>query len=244
MPKSDSAWLTAGPIAHRGLHDIKRGIIENTPGAFQRAIDHGYAIECDLQLSLDGEAMVFHDPTLERLTIAAGPVIEKTADELRAIAFRKGSDRMQTLSEMLDQVAGRVGLVIELKSLRDGSQVLARRAIECLEGYSGNFSLMSFDPRQVATVAHEATDFVRGGVVYEKTQNLWTRPAPDNRQTSVLDALSPDFLSYDINGLPNPFASKFRASGKPLICWTVRDEQTARKACKLCDQITFEGFLP
>ena len=96
-------WLTARPIAHRGLHDAATGIIENTTSAFEGAIAGGYGIECDVRLSADGEAMVFHDSTLDRLTEASGAVADRTAADLKAIAFTASDDRMQTLGELLEQ---------------------------------------------------------------------------------------------------------------------------------------------
>jgi glycerophosphoryl diester phosphodiesterase len=83
-------WLTARPIAHRGLHDKAAGCEENSLAAFAAAATHGFAIECDLQLSADGEAMVFHDDTLDRLTAETGPVIDRTADDLQQIAYASG----------------------------------------------------------------------------------------------------------------------------------------------------------
>src|SRR5436309_201015 len=108
-------FLTARPIAHRGLHDAASGIIENTPSAFQAAIDGGYGIECDLQISADGEAMVHHDDALGRLTDGEGRLDTMTAAALKRVAFRNSADRMLTLAELCDLVGGRTTLVIELK---------------------------------------------------------------------------------------------------------------------------------
>src|SRR3982075_3875188 len=108
-------WLIARPVAHRGLHDAQKGVIENTPAAFAAAIAGGYGIECDLQISADGEAMVHHDDALGRLTEGAGRLDTMTAAALRRIAFKSTADRMLTLGELCDLVAGRVTLLIELK---------------------------------------------------------------------------------------------------------------------------------
>lgn len=145
-------WLTARPIAHRGLHDAQNGVIENTRSAFARAIAQNYAIECDLQLTGDGEAVVFHDETLDRLIAAKGLVAGHSAAELKAMSFKSGPDRIQTLAELLDQVQGRVPLVIELKSIWNGDERIARRAVAAVAGYEGPFCFMSFDPRLVEAV--------------------------------------------------------------------------------------------
>ena len=80
-------WLTARPFAHRGLHNAASGAIENTPSAFHAALDGGYGIECDLQISADGEAMVHHDDALGRLTDGAGRLDATTAEALQRIPF-------------------------------------------------------------------------------------------------------------------------------------------------------------
>ena len=102
----DLDWLTARPVAHRGLHDAQEGIIENTPSAFIAAINAGYAIECDLQISSDGEAMVYHDATLGRLTACNARLDTMTAAALKRVAFGASRDRMITLGELCELTAG------------------------------------------------------------------------------------------------------------------------------------------
>ena len=105
-------WLTARPIAHRGLHDAASGVIENTASAFRAAIDGGYGIECDLQISADGEAMVYHDDALGRLTDGADRLDAMTAEALGRVPFKASADRMMTLGELCNLVAGRATLLI------------------------------------------------------------------------------------------------------------------------------------
>src|SRR5690348_14108028 len=66
----DRAFLR--PIAHRGLHNAAKGIVENTTAAFTAAIDKGYGIECDLRPASDGTPFVFHDAEFKRLIDAPG----------------------------------------------------------------------------------------------------------------------------------------------------------------------------
>ena len=120
-------WLTARPVAHRGLHDRARGIIENMPGAAQAAIDANFGIECDIQLTADGEAMVHHDDALGRLTEGSGALLGMTAAELKAVRFKDTSERMMSLGDLCALVAGRVPLVIEVKSHFDGDRKLVAR---------------------------------------------------------------------------------------------------------------------
>ena len=139
-----------------------RGIIENTPSAFAAAIAGDYAIECDIQISADGEAMVFHDETLERLTDGSGRLDAMTAADLKRVPFRATADRMITLRELCDLVAGRPALLVEIKSRFDGDLRLVTRAAEVLAGYAGRAALMSFDPAPIAALRTLAPRLPRG----------------------------------------------------------------------------------
>lgn len=239
-------WLTARPIAHRGLHDAKQGVIENTRSAFAAAIEAGYAIECDLQASLEGEAVVFHDETLDRLMNAKGLVAQHSTAELKAMKFKAGSDHIQTLGDLLAQVAGRVPLVIELKSLWDGNEALTRRAVEVVKDYDGAFAFMSFDPKVIERVRELAPDIVRGIVADRVThpdyQTLPVSARIGLREFGHIADTQPDFISYHWRDLPYAPVTQFRDTGRPVICWTIRSEADAVAARRYCDQITFEGF--
>src|SRR3954452_5203303 len=142
MPGLD--WLTARPVAHRGLHDAAAGVIENTASAFAAAIADDFAIETDLQISSDGEAMVHHDFALGRLTLGSRQLAAMTAAGLKEVPFKATADRIMTLGELCDFVAGRTPLVIELKGRLDGDRRLATRAAEILKSYAGPVAVMSF----------------------------------------------------------------------------------------------------
>jgi glycerophosphoryl diester phosphodiesterase len=157
-------WLIARPVAHRGLHDAQKGIIENTPSAFAAAIEQAYGIECDLQITADGEAMVYHDDALGRLTEGSGTLAAMTAAELVRIRFRETADRMLTLGELCDLVAGRATLVIELKSRFDDDLRLVRRAVDVLSRYAGPAAVMSFDPAAIAALREISPGLPRGMV--------------------------------------------------------------------------------
>jgi glycerophosphoryl diester phosphodiesterase len=242
----DLGWLTAKPIAHRGLHDAARGVIENSASAFTAAIEAGYAIECDLQLSGDGEAVVFHDETLDRLMVGKGLVASHSAAELKSLAFQKGSDRIQSLDELLAQVHGRVPLVIELKSLWNGNEALVRRTVDITRSYRGLFALMSFDPKVIETVRGLAPDMARGIVADRVTHADYDiLPVAQRlrlRNLAHLPETQPDFISYHWRDLPFPAVTRFRATGRPVITWTIRSRHDAAIALRYSDQVTFEGF--
>src|SRR6266571_170999 len=199
------AWLTARPIAHRGLHDA--GAVENTPSAFSAAIAAGYAIELDLQITADGEAVVHHDGELGRLTDGAGRLDALTAAELKRVPFKAAADRIITLSELLDLVAGRATLLIELKSRYDGDRRLALRAAQVLGTYRGPSAVMSFDPLQMAVVRDAAPSLVRG-LVAERHGGHGERLGLGERCRRSLAYLSnawrsrPNFIAYSVADLP------------------------------------------
>ena len=244
----DLDWLTARPIAHRGLHDAASGTVENTPGAVSAALERDYAIEVDLQITADGEAVVFHDDMLERLTHGHGAVAAHTTAELKDIELRGTSDRIQTLAELLDQVRGRAGLVLELKSLWNGDTVLARRVVAMLDGYIGPVAVMSFDPSLIEAVRRLNRDIIRGIVAERFRRKDWPQLPFWRRCTLSVVAhfnqTRPHFISYDIKGLSSLEAWFVRRHGVPMITWTVRSEADAAYARRWADQITFEGFLP
>jgi len=168
---ADLDWLVARPLAHRGLHDEQNGIIENTVSAFAAAIAARYGIECDLQISGDGEAMVSHDETLDRLTEGTGRLDAITAAELRRVPFRATQDRMMTLGELCDFVAGRATLLIELKSPRVDDRRLAARTAKVLSGYGGQAAVMSFEPAQIVELRGTAPRLPRGMAVRKHAWN-------------------------------------------------------------------------
>ena len=241
-------WLVARPIAHRGLHDISRGIVENTASAFAAAIAGGYAIECDLQITGDGEAVVFHDETVERLTGSQGSVKNLATAEMRQLAIRNSNDRVQTLAELLEQVGSKVPLLIELKSHWDGNDALAVRALDVMQGYRGPHCLMSFDPDLVAAVRRRSPLTVRG-IVADRGIDEYYNFLPlerrlELRSFSHVGRTEPHFISFYFHDLPFAPVTKLRQAGCPVISWTIRSADEAAMALHHSDQVTFEGFLP
>lgn len=239
-------FLTARPIAHRGLHDFGKGVVENTSSAFAAAMAKGYAIECDLQLTKDGEAVVFHDDDVERLTHGRGPVKDHTTAEMQQLTIRNSTDRVQTLAELLAQVKGQVPLVIEIKSLWDGDERLARRAVDLLAHYEGPFCLMSFDPDVIDAVRRMAPHIIRGMVAERATDSYYASlPLPKQTELRTFSHVArtrPDFVSFFFEELPWAPITALRAAGMPIITWTIRSPQQAVVAMRCSDQITFEGF--
>jgi glycerophosphoryl diester phosphodiesterase len=243
-------WLTARPVAHRGLHDRVHGIIENMPGAAQAAVDGNFSIECDIQLSADGEAMVHHDDALGRLTDGSGPLRGMTAAELQAVKFKDTSERMMTLGDLCALVQGRVPLVIEVKSHFDGDRKLVARMAQVLSSYRGPAVGMSFDPDQVLALRELMPQLVRG-ITAERRYDAadWPQATPAQRRgmTHLRHAFRtrPHFVAYWIDELPAaaPWIAR-HVFGLPLLTWTVRTPQQRQRATQYADQMIFEGFRP
>ncbi len=244
------AWLTARPLAHRGLHDTATGVIENTASAFHAAAAGGYGIECDVQLSRDDEAMVQHDDTLSRLMESRGRVAEMAAAELQAARYRGCSDRMLTLSELCDLIGGRVALAVEIKSRFDGDLQLTRRVIEVLSAYKGPAAAMSFDPAIIAALRQLAPALPRGIVAeWRYGHDEWNRVSRIEKLKLALllhaARTRPHFIAYQVRDLPSPAPFLARGMfGVPLLTWTVRTPQDLRTAARWADQMIFEGFRP
>jgi glycerophosphoryl diester phosphodiesterase len=243
-------WLTARPVAHRGLHDAARGIIENMPAAAQAAIAGNFSIECDIQLTSDGEAMVHHDDVLGRLTEGSGALLGKTAAELKAIKFKDTPERMMTLGDLCALVAGRVPLVIEVKSHFNGDRKLVKRMAEVLASYSGPAVGMSFDPDQVLALREIIPHLARGIVAErEYTATDWPEASPEQRRdmTHLRHAFRtrPHFVAYWVNELPAaaPWIAR-NIFGLPLLSWTVRTPDQRERAARYADQMIFESFVP
>ena len=242
-------WLTARAVAHRGLHD-GGNIVENTASAFAAAIAGGYGIECDLQISADGEAMVHHDEALGRLAQGSARLEAVTAAELKRIPFKAGTDGMITLGDLCDLTAGRTPLIIELKSHYDGDRRLVRRTADVLSTYGGHAAVMSFDPVQMGTLREIAPGIVRG-IVAERADEHYRRygwfDAARRGATYCehLRRMRPQFVAYAVNDLPAIMPSVARNVFKcPVLAWTVRNPLQREQARRHADQIIFEGFRP
>src|SRR5215831_7345918 len=248
MPTPD--WLTARPIAHRGLHDANAGVIENTASAFRAAISGGYAMETDLQISADGEAMVHHDDALGRLTEGNGRLAEMSATAIKAVAFKATSDRILTLGELCDLVGGRATLVLELKSRFTGDMRLAKRTVDVLSGYAGPAAVMSFDPALIEAVRHLAPSVMRGIVAERSYADHEWDALPDSAKQSMAWFLHgartrPQFIAYSVRDLPSPVPFVARTIfGLPLLTWTVRSKGDRSLAARWADQMIFEGWRP
>lgn len=241
------------PVAHRGLHDQARGVIENSRSAFELAVARNFAIECDVQLSSDGEPVIFHDDDLPRLTGVAGNVRDKTAAELTSLPLLDSAtgDRPQLLSELLQQIAGRTLLQIELKRQQGhaATDLLARKVAEALGGYDGPVTLESFDPALLIGLRRHGSRAPLGIITYKFNEPEWDSDLTPVQRVVLRHLLHwPwtrfDFISCHVWALDLPAVRLFRGLGVPVTAWTVRTPEERRLAAAGADQIVFEGFDP
>ncbi|WDR05702.1 glycerophosphodiester phosphodiesterase family protein [Devosia rhodophyticola] len=241
------------PVAHRGLHDRTNGIIENSATAFEAAIVGNFAIECDLQLTSDGEVVVFHDDAPKRLLGLEGLVREIDAATLCATPLLQSSNHDCPLpfAEFLTLVKGRTLLQIELKRQRnaEATHALASAAALRLESYAGPATVESFDPELITLVRECGFDGPRGIITYDYANTDSHLSLSDQERYNLRHLLhwhqtQFDFISCEKSALTLPALNFWRELGKPITSWTIRNKAEAEAVKSLCDQIVFEGFPP
>jgi glycerophosphoryl diester phosphodiesterase len=210
-------WLRT-PIAHRGLHDANRSIPENSLAAFAAAADAGLPIELDVRLSADGAVVVHHDTTLRRLCDVPLAVARATLAELRSHPLAGTDEVTPTLTEVLDLVAGRVGVVVELKPVARGGSQLCAGVAEVLAACGRPTTVHSFDPRLVRWFARHAPDVVRG-----QAAGADEPPALVRRYLDAMVARRDvDYVVYSLARITDPGVAALRARGVPVLAYTVR----------------------
>lgn len=234
------------PVAHRGLHGDK--LPENSIGAFRAAVLQGYAVETDVRLSKDGEAVLFHDDTLLRMTGADLNVSDCTAEELSLLRLNGTQERIPLFDELLAEAAGRVPLLIEIKNMNDAdTDEFIRRVAERLAHYRGEFAIQSFRPAYVKAFKKLRPDVPCGILATASSTKadfggspIWKLKARAVRNMSFNRSVKPDFISYHFADYPQKSTEKFEGV---KLAWTVRSEKDEEYARKYADNIIFEGYL-
>lgn len=250
MTQLDPRFLKA-PIAHRALHDVTQGRPENSRAAIRAAIQAGYGIEIDLQLSKDNVAIVFHDYGLARLAEADGLVRETTAQDLASIPLKGGDEGIPNLAEVLDLVNSQVPLLIEFKD-QDGAMgdtlgPLEEAAAQVLKPYKGPLALMSFNPNCIARMAALCPDIPRGLVTSSYDPDTWS-PLPNEvcnhlRGIPDYDRVGACFISHEVADLQRPRVADLKSKGAHILCWTVTSPKIEAQAREVAENITFEQYL-
>ena len=241
------------PFAHRGLHDVTDGRPENSLAAFDAALAGGYAIELDVQASADGEAMVFHDYEMMRLTGEDGRVDTRAASVLRATDLI-GGGAIPDLETVLNRIAGRAPVLIEIKDQTGAfgptGGALERRVCDLVSegGHDTNCAVMSFNPYSALAVHDYAPAIMRGLVSYDFEHPHDAHVDAAHRRAladmAMIEECAADFVSYGAGSLTTPAIMAVRKRGIPVFTWTIKSEAAAQEAYTHCDQITFEGYRP
>ncbi|MEM8649116.1 MAG: glycerophosphodiester phosphodiesterase family protein [Pseudomonadota bacterium] len=233
---TDCKWVKNGPIAHRALHDPSKNIYENSLSAAKSAVEHGYAIEVDLQFSKDRVPMVFHDFNLERMTGHEGKVRETDMAALKSLKLGNSEDFIPTLKDLLNLVDGKSGLVLELKGMPGDDDGFVAAVARDLENYSGDVCIMSFY-HHLLRDARQYAPHLPLGLTAEGDEKF------HQQHLKIANECDVEFVSYQLENLDCDFAQNFRKTGKPMICWTVKNEEDLVRSNLFADQPTFEGFL-
>ncbi|WP_255536565.1 glycerophosphodiester phosphodiesterase family protein [Pacificimonas pallii] len=235
------AILSAKPFAHRGLH-AENGPVENSVAAFEAAINAGFGIELDVQLTQEAGAVVFHDSTLERLSEGTGPVLHKSMKALEAIKLRNSDEKIRTLQDVLLHIGGRTPVLIEAKVGQASPLALALAVRRALEGYVGPVGIMSFHPA-VSRWFHDHFPLMLNGLVVSEEPDTagsaWRASAP--ARFFAIQRARPKFIAYDVRSLPSRLARHFQKPGKRTFTWTVRTDQDIAVGRAHADQLILEG---
>lgn len=250
MKRLDPAFLKQ-PLAHRALHDVTDARPENSRAAIKAAMAAGYGIEIDVQLSVDGAAMVFHDYDLKRLAKDSGPLAQRARADLEQVVLRGSDEGIPTLREVLELVAGQVPLLIEVKDQDGimGANVgrLERAVAREIEDYQGPLAVMSFNPHSVQQMAIHAPQVVRGIVTSAYTDTDWPLLPKGTRERlrgiPDFDTVGACFISHEVEDLGAARVAKLKTKGADILCWTVKSAAQESKAREVADNITFEQYL-
>ena len=233
-------------FAHRGLHDSVKA--ENSMSAFAAAKENGFGIELDVRLSKDGELMVYHDDDLSRIVGIEGKFSDFTCAELSEMKLLGTEDKIPTFKEVLDLIDGDVPLLVELK-VASGERGVAKKFVEVIEGYKGDFIVESFNPFALRELRALRPDIIRGILSTEymkspKHKGKTLFRMLQNLQFNFL--MRPDFIAYEKNGSGVRNLRRIRRSFETtLIAWTIKSQEEEDAALNSgFDTVIFEGYIP
>lgn len=232
-------------FAHRGIHNNAGKLPENSIKAFQRAVELGYGIELDVQVTKDNQVVVFHDFDLQRMCGVKKKVCEMTYEELLQYNLLNTKEKIPLFSEVLKLVNGKVSLLIELKC-KDVKDPIAPETDKILSGYPGTFYIQSFHPIPLRWYRYNRPDVIRGQLAecYGMQKEISTAIVYFFQQHLLFNAVCrPDFISYNWKHQKECSLNICKYLFKsPLAAWTVRSKEQLKKSKKKFDIIIFENF--
>lgn len=235
-------FLKDNLIAHRGYHDIKAGIPENSIPAFKKAINHNYVIELDVHLTSDDKLVVFHDYSLKRVCKVNKKIEDCTYSELVKYNLFETKYKIPLFEEVLRLANKKVGLLIEIKNNKFNGK-LESILSKHLDKYNGLFAIQSFNPMSILWFKKHRKEYVIGLLAsdfkHNKNINNLKRMLSKTLFFDVL--LKTDFISYDINAMPNSYVDK-KKNKKLILGWTVKNKDEYEKYMKYCDNLICENI--
>lgn len=242
--KPDMSAMMGYHYAHRGYFDNEGGVPENSLPAFSAAIDAGYAIELDVQLSSDGAAMVFHDASLARMCGAEGNIWDYTKDELKEMKLFGTEETIPTLEEALALIGGRVPVLVEYKMDKVDSAVCeAGHAL--LKDYDGAYAVQCFHPLALMWYKKNAPDIPRGQLAQQFYKQAKYRTSPAHYVMTYLLSnvvTRPDFISYKYSDAGSVSLNLCRLMGAKTAAWTLRDPAHYEQVKGDFDLYIFDSF--
>ena len=246
MHRPDYSPLMGHYYAHRGLHDNQSDAPENSMAAFRKALDAGYGIEMDVQLTKDRIPVVFHDETLNRVCGVDGKVRDYTFEELQQFHLYHSDEKIPLFSDFLKLIDGKVPLIIEIK-IHEDYKTVCRIADEFISQYQGVYCIESFHPLAVKWYKDHRPDVIRG--------QLSSRLAPKGEREPFLYKMShyllcncaakPDFIAYEHLHKSNLSRTLCQHLYHALsVAWTIKSQEQLDASKKQFDLFIFEGFIP
>ncbi len=241
------SWLVEKFIAHRGFYDENNP--ENSLLAFQRAIDNNYAIELDVHVISDGTVVVFHDSQLGRMTGKDGYVKQLKAEDLPNYKLGKTEQTIPTLKQVLDFVAGKTPILVEIKTENTKVGADESRIYEILKNYNGDYAVQSFNPFTIEWFKNNAPEVTRGILSAKFGPDMVDRPKSWIKRYALRNMVfnkraQPQFIAYNVNDLPTLKVKGKKCKNLPILAWTVRSQTQYLEIVKYVDNIIFEGFKP
>lgn len=235
------SWLLNKPIAHRGLYNSKYP--ENSLGAFENAVKNGYPVELDLQLLSDGEIVIFHDSTLNRVCGVDVKLHSLKKENLNTYKLQDTSYRIPTLTQVLETINGKVPILFEFKTELFKHHEFEISVNNILQYYKGEYAIESFNPFVLKWYKKNRPDVLRGqlssffGDKFNPVKQGPIKKLSFNRITK------PDFISYEKDYLPNKFVDKYK-NKCAIIAYTIKSEEDKNIILPHCDNYIFDNFLP
>lgn len=236
------SWLVNVPIAHRGL--FTESIPENSLAAFKNAMKNHLAIELDVTALADGTVVVFHDSKLARMTGKDGFISNCKYEDIKELTLHKTNEKIPTLSETLKFISGKVPVLIEIKNYGKVG-LLEKEVWKCLQGYSGEFAIASFNPHTLEWFKKNAPTVKRGQIAsfFKNKEISGLRRWSLKRMCFNKKVSEPHFIIYAAEDMPNKYLKKYKGV-IPILACTVRGRGEEERLTEYIDNFLFDSYTP